>query len=305
MRPVLTLLYRGTLSSCNYDCHYCPFAKRRDSRAAMARDAREVARFVAWVGAQQRPIRILFTPWGEALVRKHYQKAMLALSAMPQVTQVAIQTNLAAPLTWLKAGLQPEMQPALQPRLQSIPAVAKLALWCTFHPGQTTMDRFLARCATLREAGVAFSVGMVALREHFDAIAKLRAALPGDVYLWLNAFDRRGLGYYRPEDVLWLEAIDPWFGYNRQPLPSRGKPCRAGEEVLSVDGDGELTRCHFLPQRLGNLYADALETILQPRPCTRHKCDCFIGYVHRRDLPLYEAFEGSVLARIPGHASTG
>ena len=27
----MKILYRGPLASCNYDCPYCPFAKRRDS----------------------------------------------------------------------------------------------------------------------------------------------------------------------------------------------------------------------------------------------------------------------------------
>lgn len=283
--PVLTLLYRGTLSSCNYTCHYCPFAKRRDSRATLARDARELARFVGWIGAQQRPLRVLFTPWGEALMRKHYRAALQTLAAMPQLTQVAIQTNLAAPLGWLQTMAVAQRQ--------------KIALWCTWHPGQISLPRFLQRVVLLQEAGIAFSVGVVALREHFAAIAQLRAALPPQVFVWINAYDRRGPGYYRPHEVQWLEQIDPWFRYNRAPLPSRGKPCRTGEEVLSVDGEGELTRCHFVEQRLGNLYQDDLATILQPRPCPRHKCDCFIGYVHRQDMPLYEEFGSGVLARIP------
>lgn len=278
----LSLLYRGTLESCNYDCHYCPFAKRQDSRATLARDAAEVARFVAWVGQQERPISVLFTPWGEALVRRHYCAAIDALSHLPQVRQVALQTNLSGPLGWL-AGTQRD----------------KVGLWCTYHPDQTTLARFLERCTRLEALGIQFSVGVVALREHFDAIQELRAALAPRHYLWLNAYDRRGPGYYRPEDLAWLDAIDPWFTYSRRPVPSRGQACRAGAEVLAVDGDGELRRCHFLPERLGNLYVDALDTILRECACPRAKCDCFIGYAHRQDLPFYADFGEGVLARIP------
>ena len=32
----LSILYRGPLSSCNYDCAYCPFAKRRETPAQLA-----------------------------------------------------------------------------------------------------------------------------------------------------------------------------------------------------------------------------------------------------------------------------
>ena len=55
----LSLLYRGTLSSCNYACDYCPFAKKQDSRAVLARDAREVGRFTSWVSTQSRPVSVL------------------------------------------------------------------------------------------------------------------------------------------------------------------------------------------------------------------------------------------------------
>ncbi len=280
--PTLSLLYRGTLSSCNYDCAYCPFAKRRDSRSVLAKDAAEVTRFVAWVAQQKRGISVLFTPWGEALVRRHYRDAMLQLASLPHVGKVALQTNLSGPLAWLE---------------QTAPG--KIQLWCTYHPDQTTLARFLKRCEILTRIGIAYSVGVVALREHFEAIREIRAALPSNTYLWLNAFDRRGPGYYSQEDLAWLDSIDPWFRYNRQPLASRGKPCRAGEEVLSVDGAGEVQRCHFLPQRLGNLYQDSLEDMLQERACSRLHCDCFIGYTHRRDLPFHADFGAGVLARIP------
>lgn len=279
---ILSLLYRGTLESCNYDCPYCPFAKRQDSRARLEKDAREVARFVAWVGTQTRPISILFTPWGEAIVRRHYRQAVTDLSRMAHVRQVAMQTNLSGPLGWLAQAGE-----------------GKVGLWCTYHPGQTSLERFLERCARLDRMGVAYSVGVVAMREHFDAIRALRAALPAQRYLWLNAYDRRGPGYYRPEDIAWLDGLDPWFRFSRTPAPSRGKDCRAGATALSVDGDGELQRCHFLPERLGNLYQDDLATILVDSPCTRFKCDCYIGYAQRDDLPFHADFGETVLARIP------
>ncbi|WP_300757093.1 STM4011 family radical SAM protein [Janthinobacterium sp.] len=278
----LSLLYRGTLASCNYACSYCPFAKKQDSRTALARDAREVARFTGWVATQQRPIGVLFTPWGEALVRRHYRTAMQTLAALPQVRQVALQTNLSGPLSWL----------------DNMPGLEKIGLWCTYHPDQTTLARFLERCARLDSMGVRYSVGVVATHEHYDAIRALRAALPAQTYLWLNAYDRRGPGYYSAEDLVWLDAIDPWFALNRRPVPSRGKACLAGELSLSVDGDGELARCHFVPERLGNLYTDDLAGMLQERSCPRFKCDCYIGYAQRKDLPFQREFGAGVLARI-------
>jgi MoaA/NifB/PqqE/SkfB family radical SAM enzyme len=279
---VLTLLYRGSLASCNYDCSYCPFAKRRDTRATLARDAAELQSFVAWAGAQARPLRVLFTPWGEALVRRHYRDAMLALARLPQVSQVALQTNLAGPLSWL-ADAPP----------------ARLSLCCSYHPTQTTLARFVERVQRLRALGVRHSVGVVARHEHHDAIRALKQALPAGTALWLNAYDRRGPGYYEPEELAWLEALDPWFAHSHTPPPSRGAACRAGAEALSVDGAGDVRRCHFIPTRLGNLYTDALETMLREQPCSRLRCECFIGYAQRRDLGVHDAFGDGLLARIP------
>jgi MoaA/NifB/PqqE/SkfB family radical SAM enzyme len=80
---------------------------------------------------------------------------------------------------------------------------------------------------------------------------------------------------------------------------SRGERCFAGERAISVDGEGTIRRCHFIPEKLGNLYEDPLETVLKPRACTAETCGCHIGYVHLERLGLYETFEGGVLERIP------
>ena len=77
------ILYRGSLSSCNYSCSYCPFAKTSNTREELRHDAQEVERFVEWVESTERPIGILFTPWGEAIVHSHYRQAMIRLSHVP------------------------------------------------------------------------------------------------------------------------------------------------------------------------------------------------------------------------------
>ncbi len=278
----LSLLYRGRLSSCNYDCDYCPFAKTRDSRATLQRDASDLARFVDWATRQATTLSILFTPWGEGLVRRHYREAMIALSHLPHVRRVAIQTNLCIGTRWLD-------------RVDT----RSFALWCTYHPSQVSMRVFVDRCLDLRRRGIRFSVGMVALRESFDDIEHLRAALPADVPMWLNAYDQRNADYYDAADAARLTAIDPHFGYNLAPPPSLGAPCATGESVLSVDGDGDVRRCHFVAERLGNLYDGSFAERLGPRPCPNPVCDCFIGYVHRKDLPFARDYAGGQLERFP------
>lgn len=277
----LSILYRGPLVSCNYACGYCPFAKRAETPAELAHDRACLERFIGWVaGRTADRIGVLFTPWGEALVRRWYQDALAALTRQPHVTKAAAQTNLSCRLDWL-AACDP----------------AKLALWCTFHPGETTRERFLAKCRDLLAAGVRFSVGVVGLKEHAAEIAALRAELPPAVYLWVNAYKREP-DYYPPEAVAELTRVDPLFPLNNQRHASRGEPCRAGASAIAVDGDGTVRRCHFVREPIGNLYAPDFEACLAERPCPNDTCGCHIGYVHLDRLRLYDTFGDGVLERV-------
>ncbi|MFF2921374.1 STM4011 family radical SAM protein [Streptomyces celluloflavus] len=278
----LTILYRGPLASCDYDCPYCPFAKRRDSRAQLTADRAALAHFAEWAAAQGEHgdrLSILCTPWGEGLVRSWYRRTLAELSRLPHIRRVAIQTNLSCRTDWLaEADLD------------------TLALWCTYHPGQTPYDRFLAKTRELTALGARFSVGIVGFPEHLEHARRLRADLPEQVYLWVNAAE--GRSYTDAEAARWT-ALDPLFRFSRHPHESAGLPCRTGESVISVDGDGTVRRCHFVPAELGNLYDGSYRTALRPRACPRSVCDCHIGYVHLETLPLYDVFAGGVLERIP------
>jgi MoaA/NifB/PqqE/SkfB family radical SAM enzyme len=278
----LSILYRGPLSSCNYACDYCPFAKRTETPAELAHDRECLERFVGWVGTRAADrVGVLFTPWGESLVRRWYQSALASLTRMPNVTKAAIQTNLSCKLDWVEECDK-----------------AKLALWCTFHPSETTRERFLAKCRELLARGVRFSVGVVGLKEHLAEIDALRRELPPDVYLWVNAYKREA-DYYTAEMVEELTRIDPLFPLNNQYYPSRGASCRAGASVISVDGDGTARRCHFIRVPIGNIYEPGFEECLRERPCSNATCGCHIGYVHLDRLKLYETFGEGVLERVP------
>ncbi|GAA2333914.1 STM4011 family radical SAM protein [Streptomyces kunmingensis] len=276
----LTLLYRGPLSSCDYDCPYCPFAKRRDSTAQLRADRAALERFTGWAAGQHEDrLSVLFTPWGEGLVRSWYRRAMVELSHHEHVARVAIQTNLSCRTEWLADA-----------------DLDTLALWCTFHPGQTPYERFLGKTRELARQGVRFSVGVVGFPEHLAQARALRKALPSEVYLWVNAAEGRT---YTDEEAAAWTAVDPLFPYSRHPHRSAGLPCRTGSSVVSVDGEGTVRRCHFVPAELGNLYDGSWRAALAPRACPLAVCDCHIGYVHLETLPLYDVFAGGVLERIP------
>ena len=276
----LSILYRGPLASCNYDCAYCPFAKRRDTGAQLAEDRAALERFTAWVaGDDGDELSILFTPWGEALTRSWYRTALVGLSRLPHVRRVAIQTNL---------GVVPFFVEEADPDV--------LALWCTYHPSQTSRERFLSRLRVVEAAHVSHSVGVVGLPEHLAEARALRAELPSATYLWVNA--AAGHSYTAGELSAW-EAVDPLFRVSEARHVSLGQRCRTGRDVVSVRGDGTVTRCHFVDEVLGNLYDGSFRAALGPRPCPNRSCNCHIGYVHLESLRLDRVFGPGLLERVP------
>jgi MoaA/NifB/PqqE/SkfB family radical SAM enzyme len=278
----LDVLYRGPLSSCNYECWYCPFAKRYESARTLEADRDALVRFVSWAEAVVTPtLGVLVTPWGEALIRSWYREALIRLSHMRHVERVAAQTNGHWELDWLERA-----------------DLSRLALWLSYHPTQASRSAFVARCHALHALGVRFSVGMVALREHFDDARRLRDELPEGIYLWLNAYKRAGAGY-SDADVRFLEAIDPLFRYNVTRHRSLGHDCAAGRMAIAVDGDGTIRRCHFVDQPIGHIDDPSWRECLRPRPCTRRTCECHIGYVHLERLGLSRVFGAGLLERIP------
>jgi hypothetical protein len=280
---VLHMLYRGPLASCNYDCWYCPFAKHRSDATELARDRDALHRFSDWVRlTASRPLTLLLTPWGEALVRRWYQEALVELSHLPVVRKVAIQTNLSCRVDWLA-----EADPL------------HLGLWCTFHPGEARIESFLARCRRLDELGIRYSVGLVGLHENLSWGQTLRAELPTNVYLWINAYKSGGPDYYCEEEIEAFTAVDPLFPINNRRHPSRGRSCRSGASAISVDGDGNVRRCHFVDRVLGNLYEQPLDKMLAERPCPNATCGCHIGYVHLDELKLHAVFGNNLPERIP------
>ena len=279
MDKPLSILYRGSLLSCNYDCSYCPFAKAQDDKESLAKDATELSRFVEWVGAQTRTINILFTPWGEAFIRRYYQDAIAALGKMPHIGRIAIQTNLSLSTNAIKRCISD-----------------KLALWCTYHPSQTSLTDFLAKCQWLQKQNIRFSVGMVGNRNELDDIRGMREALPKEIYLWINA-NRDEQADYHAQELALLNSIDPLFDYNLHHYPSFGKQCNTGSEVITVNGNGNVQRCHFVKQSLGNLYDGSFHPTTAG--CPNSSCDCHIGYIHMPELKVNQLFEKGLLERIP------
>lgn len=281
MSQPLTVLYRGPLSSCNYGCAYCPFAKHHETAEEHAADARALERFLGWCEQRPAPLSVFFTPWGEALTQPRYQQALARLSRLPHLRRVAIQTNLSARLDFL-SSCEP----------------GRVGVWATFHPEWARRDDFLAKVRALHAAGAHVSVGLVGFPRFLDALHGLRRDLPPEVYLWVNAVKDLSPGYTEA-DLAAFTRVDPLFPANLKAHPSLGKPCRAGHTAISVDGEGTARRCHFLREPIGKLYQPGFEQALQPRPCTAATCRCHIGYVHLEHLGLEDVYGEGLLERVP------
>lgn len=278
----LSVLYRGPLSSCNYECAYCPFAKHFESDAQLDRDKAGLGRFVARLTElTDHSWKILFTPWGEALVRAWYRRAIVELTQLPHVESVAVQTNLSCPLDWIQ-----------QCRID------RLALWTTYHPTQTERAIFLRKIQRLREWNVRVSVGVVGLANAIDEIIAMRQELPQDVYLWINAQQPRPRPY-SSEELKTLTQIDPLFDITVGKQRSLGQPCRTGETVFTVDGQGDMRRCHFVDQVIGHFYHPHWQQSLQPRLCPKSTCHCFLGLAHLNAQSMDPVFGPHLLERIP------
>lgn len=278
----LTIVYRGSLISCNYGCEYCPFAKRQQTAAELAIDKQSLERFVNFISQHpQHQFSILFTPWGEALIHSWYQQALIKLTQLPNVNKAAIQTNLSCNLDWVEECNKD-----------------KLALWATFHSEWVSRDRFLQKCLNLDNQNVKFSVGVVGFPKFKTEIAALRQELPHHVYLWINAV-KAELPNLSPENREFFQSIDPLYELNTQHYPSFGHSCKAGKSVISVDGDGTMYRCHFIKAAIGNIYDSTWEAALFEQPCSNQTCHCHIGYVHLEYLELDKVFGSGILERIP------
>lgn len=278
-REGLTVLWRGSLASCNYGCPYCPFAKSEDDRDALARDRRALERFAGWAATRAYPVSILITPWGEALIRRYYREAIARLSHAPNLRTIAIQTNLSCSTRWLDDC-----------------NLDRVALWTTYHPGETDRRGFVAKIQQLARMNVRYSVGVVGLKAHLQEIEALRGELPERAYLWVNAY-KRVEDYYAQDEIDCLTKIDPLFPLNNRVYETDGRACRTGETVISVAADGSAQRCHFTKSPLGNIYDKAFERQLRRRPCSETVCRCHIGYSHLEALKLEQIFGGGFLER--------
>jgi MoaA/NifB/PqqE/SkfB family radical SAM enzyme len=292
----LLVLFRSRLEWCNYTCGYCPWnaSVRKVPAEVFRADEERVRRIVDRVAELPDPVEFFITPKAEYLVLPYWREAVGRLLALPQVERVTVQTNLSFDLRAF---------------LDEVDA-AKLALWTTYHPTEVPpheVEELHVKWRLLRERGVPFSVGVVGTRENLPHLHALRRRLDPGVYLWVNAYQRER-DYYTPRELDEIRAVDPYFDLNNQDYPSRGRPCTAGQRAVYLDDEGDLRRCFFVGDVLGNLFRDGWRRLPAPLACPRAGCHCYVGHMHVVELDFRAVYGTDLAVRIPrawrGYAGT-
>ncbi len=283
----LLVLFRTRLEWCNYTCGYCPWnaTVQRVPAEAFREDEARLGRVVARIAELPEPIELFIAPKAEYLVLPYWRAAVGRLLALPQVERVTVQTNLSFDLG---------------PFLDAVEA-SKLALWTTYHPTEVSaeeLERLHRKWALLQERGVPFSVGIVGTHEALPHLRRLRDRLDKAIYVWVNAYKREP-GYYSEEQLADVRAVDPYFDLNNQHFPSLGQPCTAGQRATYLDDEGDLRRCFFVGEVLGNLFRDGWRRLDAPKTCPRQTCHCYVGHMHVVELDFRSVYGKHLAARIP------
>ena len=94
---IKTILYRGTLKSCNYHCSYCTFLKQPFTQRQLSIDQAQFERFCDSIQkrAEIQDIEaIMIAPPGEALIYPYYWEGLGRISRLESIHAIGAQTNL-------------------------------------------------------------------------------------------------------------------------------------------------------------------------------------------------------------------
>lgn len=264
------LYYRGVLKSCNYSCHYCPFAKRKMNDGELQKDKTALFRFIQWVESAplKKPISIMLTPYGEAMIHRYYWQALARLTKCPQVAKVSVQTNLSFDANEFLTALKDERA-----------VLEKIALWATFHPTMVD-EKFFCQKANKLAQVLDLSVGMVGDINKLPLMMQMKENLSERIYFWLNKMDGASKKLTAAEKDS-LAALDKNYLLEERRFACDGNKCLGGKDSFFVESDGALYPCNRNKNCIGNLYQE--EPLQQ---CAYHgRCDCFLAYANRKDLP--------------------
>lgn len=266
--------YRGMIDFCNYSCSYCPFAKKRFSEEKIEKEKASLQQLYDKIRKMQE-VELMFTPYGEALVHDFYQEELIRFAKLPNVRAVGIQTNLSLENEKFFTEIKNYND--------------KIKLWATYHCEYADLDRFAEKANRLSQK-LDLSVGMVASGENLGKIYALRQRLNPEIYLWLNAMDKRKYSFSE-EEVMHHYEIDPMFIYEfRSGRENSVHPFTfcCSYEHLYIDNGFYSSNCFFKKKHS------------IPEDCNDHKrCDCYLGYSNFKNTPVSNFFGNGLTFRVP------
>lgn len=296
------LYYRGYISSCNYTCDYCPFAKKKYSHIEIQKDKQSLQNFFDFIQKTifNSTISIFFTPYGEGMIHEYYMDYLVKFAQLEKIKYVSIQTNLSFDHKFLLSKLQ-EKEISLD----------KIKLWASFHSTMVSVEEFGKKANYLHKY-LDISVGIVAIPGAIDKILELKQKLDPKIYLWINGLARQK-GKYSSEDIRALKHIDPLFEYelnnirlkstntNKILSPSTKlyDECSASRSRFFIEANGDVMPCHVNRKILYNIYHGEEQSFNHKFTCTRKLCDCYLAYSNLEKTKLENFFGELLPVRIP------
>jgi len=286
IEDVKNIYFRGFLSSCNYSCSYCCFAKRKPTEIEISKDKECLRKFCNFIDATEfkNEVSIFLTPYGEGLIHDHYVEALGKLASNPKCKYISCQTNLSFN----------EYQ--FLERLKALNVdLSKVKLWASCHPEMISIDEFVNKVKLLK-TDIDLCVGIVALPDDLEYVFQLRKQLPKDVYMWINAKEREERRYTQSQ-IKSLIEVDPLFYNELQRNRVQNNCCNAGTDSVFIRANGDAYPCHLNKNRLFNIYTN--QNLAEPFKCDRKFCDCYLSYSHRVDLNIERYFGDYTPIRLP------
>ena len=281
-----TVIYRGSLKSCNYSCTYCPFAKHRALPAELERDQHGFERFCDSIAGRAQDFSIgavFLAPYGEVSMHRWYWEGLSRLAGLPEMDRVGLQTNLS-----FSVGECLKIFDSSEEKRE------KLCIWATFHPEMTTVEEFVSRCHELIRKHVRVCVGAVGVPGNIPVLEELRQKLSPVVYMWINKMD--GLKRnYSPEEAEAFARIDPFFQYELRNPEADARMC--GDRCF-VEADGKIRTCNISRVKEVNWYEGGEEELFGA-VCGRKRCRGYLAYGGRSDFALKSIFGVYPVYRIP------
>lgn len=286
LEGVKNICFRGSLSSCNYSCSYCSFAKSRFCETELVKDKESLNRFCDFIDSTdfKNDISIFLTPYGEGLIHPYYVEAIARLALNPKCRLISCQTNLS-----FNADAFIERLKASNVNL------SKVKLWASCHPQMVSIDEFVNKVNQLK-ASIDLCAGIVAIPEDLQNVLELRKRLPKDIYMWVNAKEKEKTRY-TDSQVKSLIQTDPLFSRELQKYRFQDGCCHAGTDSVFIRANGDVFPCHINKNRLFNIYTNSGPVL--PFQCDKRFCDCYLAYSHRFDSGLDRYFGDDTPVRVP------